>query len=54
MIGIAMLTAAAVHVGLRVVQGSGAGWLWLIVPGIAAAQGLLLVAASKPGPAVDE
>lgn len=50
--GITLVTAAVVHASLRVVEGSATGWLWLIIPGIAMAQGLLLVAASASG--VDE
>lgn len=48
-VGLALTTAAAVHVALRLVQGPPADWLWLIVPGIGAAQGLLLVMASMRG-----
>lgn len=53
-VGLILVCAVVTHVALRLAQGAPGDWLWLIVPGIAAAQGLLLVAASKPGPAVDE
>jgi hypothetical protein len=41
-----LIVAATVHVALRV-AGRPADWLWLIVPGIAVAQGLLLLVVSR-------
>jgi hypothetical protein len=46
-VGLALLTAAGVHVGLQLVQGAPPSWLWLIVPGIAAAHGLLQLLAAR-------
>ena len=46
--GTVLLIGTAVHVGLTGWQTAPPGWLWLIVPGIAATCGLLLVAASGP------
>lgn len=42
--GVVLLTAAVVHVLMMAAVGGAPGWLWLIVPGLAAAAGLLLLA----------
>lgn len=48
-IGLALIIAAGVHVGLQLVQGAPPSWLWLVVPALAVAHGLLqLIAASGP------
>lgn len=44
--GVTLLAAVAVHVFLTVRHGVPAGWWWLILPGMAAASGLLLALAS--------
>lgn len=44
--GVTLMTAAAVHVSLTLWRGITPGWLWLILPGMAAAVGGLLLAAS--------
>ena len=46
-IGVTLLTAAGVHLALRVWQGPDPGWLWLILPFTAAVIGALHVAASR-------
>lgn len=43
--GIALLTAAGVHVALSLWQGPVAGWLWLVAPAVAAAFGALMAGA---------
>lgn len=43
--GIALLTAAGVHMALSLWQGPVAGWLWLVAPGVAAAFGALMACA---------
>ena len=45
-LGVVLFTAAAVHVALVMGRGDSPGWLWAILPGIAAAAGCLLVGAS--------
>jgi hypothetical protein len=42
--GIGLLVAASVHVGLVTWHEQPPSWLWLIVPGLAVAAGLLLLA----------
>lgn len=44
--GWALLVAVATHLALMLTGPVPPGWLWLLVPGILAAAGLLLVAAS--------
>ena len=45
--GLMLLTAALVHVALLLVRQPGAGWRTLVIPVVMAAQGLLLVIASR-------
>lgn len=45
--GVTLLVAIGVHLLLRIWQEPDPGWLWLIVPGTAAAVGALLVVASR-------
>lgn len=45
-VGIGLIVAATVHVVLRLASRP-ADWLWLIVPGIAIAQGMLLLVVSR-------
>jgi hypothetical protein len=45
-IGAALLVAVASHLALQLWQGAPAGWLWLVLPVLAAFSGLVLVAAS--------
>lgn len=47
MLGMTLLIAVGVHLGLRIWQEPDPGWLWLILPAIAAAIGALLVAGSR-------
>lgn len=44
--GVVLITAAAVHLALVMGRGDAPGWLWAILPGIAAAAGCLLVGVS--------
>lgn len=46
--GVTLMTASAVHLVLTVLNHVPAGWMWLIVPAVAFAQGALLIAASGP------
>lgn len=54
--GLMLSVGAAVHVGLSALVAPPPGWLWLILPGLALAIGVLLLAASgtarlsRPGP----
>jgi hypothetical protein len=45
--GVFLITAAAVHLGLLYMQRRTVGWLWVVVPGIVLAQGLMLLAWSR-------
>jgi hypothetical protein len=45
-IGLALMTAAGVHVGLQLINGAPPSWLWLIVPAVAVAHGLLQILAA--------
>jgi hypothetical protein len=45
--GVVLVVAAATYVGLYLVQQSPTGWLWLVVPAMAAIIGALLIAASS-------
>jgi hypothetical protein len=47
-VGLMLVVAVLVHVALRAWQGHEPGWLWLTLPSMAGAIGLLLVAASRP------
>jgi hypothetical protein len=47
--GVALLTAVAVHLALAFWQGPMAGWLWLVIPALAAAFGALLALAPSRG-----
>lgn len=46
-LGATLLVAVGVHLSLTAWQGQGPGWLWLILPGIAATVGVLLIIASR-------
>lgn len=45
MAGTTVLVAVAVHLALMLMTAAPPGWLWLVLPGLASAIGLLLVAA---------
>jgi hypothetical protein len=45
-IGVALFTAVIVHVALEWLQRHPVGWMWLVVPGIALAQAVLLIVMS--------
>jgi hypothetical protein len=45
--GLFVLVAAGSHVAVTIAQGARPGWFWLVIPGMAAAFGLVLVAASR-------
>lgn len=45
--GIALVTASLVHVALMVIRSTAPGWRWLVIPGICAAQGAVLLVMSK-------
>ena len=45
-IGLTLITATVVHVGLQLITGAPPSWLWLIVPAVTVAQGLLQVLAA--------
>jgi hypothetical protein len=47
--GLMLLTAVAVHVALLLGRSQGAGWRNLVIPAVMAAQGALLVIASRAG-----
>jgi len=46
-LGLVLVCAAVTHVALTLTQGAPGHWLWLIVPGIIASQGLLLMAMGR-------
>jgi hypothetical protein len=46
-IAIVLLAAIAVHVALTLMQGPRPGWFWLILPALAAAIALILLAGSR-------
>lgn len=50
-IGVALVTAAAIHCALTALDQVPAGWMWLVLPAIAVAEGVVLVAASGPSTA---
>lgn len=45
--GVTLIIASVVHVSLTIFQRLPDGWMWLVVPGIAVAQGVVLVAAGS-------
>ena len=45
--GLVLIIAAGVHVGLQLAQGTPPSWLWLVVPALAVAHGLLQLAAAS-------
>lgn len=45
-IGLTLVTSAAIHAVLTVMHQVPAGWMWLVVPAIAFAEGIVLVVAS--------
>jgi hypothetical protein len=47
--GIALLTAVSVHLALTLWQGPIAGWLWLVIPAMAAGFGALFTLAPSRG-----
>lgn len=47
MIGVALLTASLVHIGLTVTHEMPPGWLWVVPPAIAATIGMLLLAGAR-------
>lgn len=46
-VAVALLAAAAVHVVLTVISGPRPGWFWLILPALAAAVGIVIIAGSR-------
>jgi hypothetical protein len=46
-IGVAIVTAVATHVAVTATHRIPPGWQWLVVPGIALAQGVVLIAAGR-------
>ena len=52
-LGVLLLAAVATHLVLVLASTAPRGWLWLILPGIAAAVGLLLLAAAPRRPAAN-
>lgn len=48
MMGVALVTASLVHVGLTLTHDAPPGWLWLMPPAIAATIGVLLLGAHRP------
>lgn len=45
-LGLVLITAALVHSGLTAVNHLPAGWMWLVAPAMAFAEGAVLLAAS--------
>jgi hypothetical protein len=45
--GIALLAAVVVHLAMSALRPPAAGWLWLVLPAIAVAEALLLIAAAS-------
>jgi EamA domain-containing membrane protein RarD len=52
-LGVLLLTAVATHLVLVLASTTPRGWLWLILPGMASAVGLLLLAAASRRPAAN-
>ncbi len=48
--GVALLTAAVVHVALALWRQTPPGWLWLVIPALSAAVGVVLLMASTASP----
>lgn len=46
-IGFTLVMAVGTHVGFTLLQGARPGWFWLVIPGMALAFGLVLLAASR-------
>lgn len=46
-IGGVLLSAAATHITLTILQGPRPGWFWMLIPGMVIAFALLLLAASR-------
>ena len=46
-VALTILIAVTVHVGLTLLQGAHAGWLWMILPAMAALFAMLLLAGSR-------
>lgn len=49
-VGVALLTAAVVHVALALWRHTPPGWLWVVIPGVSAAVGVVLLMASTASP----
>jgi glycosyltransferase involved in cell wall biosynthesis len=47
-LGLGAMTAATTHVALAVVVSPPVGWLWVVIPSVALAVGLLLIASAPP------
>ena len=45
-VGLALVVAAVVHVAMMMAQGPRAGWVWLVVPALAGAIGVMLLVAA--------
>lgn len=45
--GVVLVTAAIVHVLVMALQRVPPGWTWLVIPGIAVAQGIVLIVAGS-------
>ncbi|MEO7158289.1 MAG: hypothetical protein ABI039_12035 [Vicinamibacterales bacterium] len=50
-LGVMLITAAVIHAAMTVLHHLPAGWMWLAVPAIAVAEGVVLLAASGSSPA---
>jgi hypothetical protein len=48
-----LLIAVITHIALMVIQGTRAGWFWMIIPALAAAFAALLLAGSPPPRSTD-
>jgi hypothetical protein len=46
-VGIMLIAATIAHVAVTALQRVPPGWMWLVIPGIAAAQGIVLVVAGS-------
>jgi hypothetical protein len=46
-IGTMLIAAVAVHLAITVVHRVPPGWMWLVIPGIALVQGVVLLAAGR-------
>jgi hypothetical protein len=46
-IGLTLIVAASVHLGLTILHGAQPGWFWMILPAMIMSFGVLLVAGSR-------